>query len=69
MKKILIGIVLGVCLFSGCSAGTITESYEKTPATAVSKGQGEMYFTITINGKTYVTEKRDNKYFVVGDSK
>ena len=67
MKTILSTIFLAIIL-TGCSGATFTESYEKTPASAKSIGEGKDTYKMVYQGKSYILVKgTDGRYYAVAE--
>ena len=74
MKKIISLLLLfslfsALPLISGCSWGSTTESYKKSPLKTEAKGQGRTTYNYTYKGRSYVLIKgTDGKFYAVDPS-
>jgi glycerol uptake facilitator-like aquaporin len=75
MKTFALWLLLVFMVFAlaSCSGMTITEKFDKTPATASSsysaktKGEGRSTFSFTYRGEKFIVIKgSDGKYYVIG---
>ena len=65
MKTILSTIFLAIIL-TGCSGATFTESYEKSPASARSIGEGKETYKMEYKGQRYILVKgADGRYYAL----
>lgn len=67
MKKILLLLLFSVLpVVGGCSWGSVTESYKKTPITTEAKGQGRTTYNYTYKGKSYVLIRgSDGRFYAI----
>jgi|SaaInlV_200m_DNA_2_1039689.scaffolds.fasta_scaffold55706_2 hypothetical protein len=74
MKKIMSLLLLfslfsALPVISGCSWGSVKETYKKTPLKTEAKGQGKTTYNYTYKGKSYVLILgKDGKFYAIDPS-
>lgn len=57
-----VAVLLSLILITGCSAASVTEYYERTPAKAISVGEGGLDVVSTTTRPFQLTEKEVKEY-------